>query len=95
MSGKKEHFDFPSTCPAPSPSLHSKETFDDPFRTSQTLAALAAEGADERSLQELARRFQRTLAADREAKSGTKWERLNQQTQGVDLQNLGLKQPYN
>jgi len=75
--------------------LHSKETFDDPFRTSQTLAALAAEGADERSLQELARRFQRTLAADREAKSGTKWERLNQQTQGVDLQNLGLKQPYN
>jgi len=43
-----------------------QETFDDPFRTSQTLAALAAEGADERSLQELARRFQRTLAADRE-----------------------------
>eukprot|EP00435_Cladocopium_sp_Y103_P074204 s78_g47.t1 len=41
-----------------------KETFDDPFRTSQPLAA--AEGADERSLQELARRFQRTLAADRE-----------------------------
>ena len=54
--------------------LHCKETFDDPFRTSQTLAALAAEGADERSLQELARRFQRTLAADREAKSGAKWE---------------------
>lgn len=46
-----------------------QETFDDPFRTSQPLAGASlggAEGADERSLQELARRFQRTLAADRE-----------------------------
>ena len=72
MSGKKTLW-LPIHMPR-SLTLHCKETFDDPFRTSQTLAALAAEGADERSLQELARRFQRTLAADREAKSGAKWE---------------------
>ncbi len=46
-----------------------EEAFDDPFRTSKPLGSSMIGESDERTLQELARRFQRTLAADREALS--------------------------
>jgi len=47
-------------------SQFEEEAFDDPFRTSKPLGSTMIGESDERTLQELARRFQRTLAADRE-----------------------------